>query len=126
MKQLQVAAGIIYNAKNEILISKRLAGKHLAGFWEFPGGKIEPNETMLAALIREMHEEINIEVVEAERLTQVEFTYPEQHVVLEAWRVTKFHGEAIGKEGQEIKWVKKSDLVNYPFPEVNQQIFSWL
>lgn len=126
MKQVQVATGIIYNDNNEILISKRQAGKHLAGLWEFPGGKIEAGETVVDALKRELHEEINIEVITAASLAQVEYTYPEQHVVLLVWEVTKFAGNAIGKEGQEIKWVAKSELSNYPFPEVNQKIFNWL
>lgn len=123
---VKVATGVIYNQSNEILISKRLSGKHLAGLWEFPGGKIEKDETAFAALKRELHEEINIDVIEATPLTQVEFTYPEQHIVLDVWRVIKFSGIAIGKEGQEIKWVKQIDLSNYPFPEVNQRIFKWL
>lgn len=122
----QVAVGIIYNDKHEILIAQRPMDKHMGGLWEFPGGKVEAHETILEALKRELLEEVNIHVITAEPLTIVRFSYPEKLVQLDAWHVTHFIGQAEGKEGQAIRWVNKDELKNYPFPPANQGIFQFI
>lgn len=126
LKLIHVAVGIVYNANSEILIAKRPLGKHLGGLWEFPGGKLEANESTLDALRRELHEEINIQLVVANPLTKIHFTYPEKQVLLDVWQISSFIGEAQGNEGQEIRWVSKEQLGHYPFPEANQAIFELL
>lgn len=121
-----MAIGVVYNAQNAILIAKRPLHKHLGGLWEFPGGKIEGNETPFAALKRELEEEINIQLCKAEPLTIIDYVYPEYAVQLHIWKVTHFIGIAEGKEGQEIKWVDKTALAHYNFPEACLPIFSLL
>ena len=78
--QINVAVGAIKNAKGEILISKRPKGKHLAGVWEFPGGKIEPGESTQQALVRELQEELDIVPTQTESLIQIEHQYLEKKV----------------------------------------------
>lgn len=123
---IHVAVGIIYNLNEEILIAKRPLEKHLGGLWEFPGGKLEANESTLDALRRELLEEINIRILDANPLTKIQFTYFEKHVLLDVWQISSFTGEPKGNEGQEIRWVSKHELLDYPFPEANQQIFALL
>ena len=120
---IRVAVGIVYNSENEILIAKRLLDKHLGGYWEFPGGKIEADESTFAALKREFKEEVNIELISANPLTEIEFTYPEKQVRLDVWKIDKYQGIAQGLEGQELRWVQLQDLESYSFPEANKSIF---
>ena len=126
MHTLHVAVAIIYNAKSQVLIAKRRAGKHLAGFWEFPGGKLNLNESVFSALVREIFEEVNVKVTAAEPLIKISHQYPEKNVLLDVWEVEEFQGAAIGKEGQEIKWAAIKDLANYQFPSANQAIINVL
>lgn len=126
LKLTHVAVGVIYNINGEILIAKRPIEKHLGGLWEFPGGKLEANETIQEALARELLEEINIRILDANPLTKIQFTYFEKSMLLDVWQIFSFTGEPNGNEGQEIRWVSKHELVDYPFPEANQQIFKWL
>jgi len=126
MKQIRVAVGVVENTHGQILICKRQAGQHLAGLWEFPGGKIEPEESGDQALVRELNEEVAIEAFAPEYLFTINHTYPEKQVSLLIYRVTGFNGEAAGVEGQELKWVKKPELVSYEFPEANKAILDYL
>ena len=86
-KRIHVVAGILRDAHGRVLLAQRGAGKHLAGLWEFPGGKVEADEAPLAALRRELHEEVGVDVDRAEHLVTVPWTYPEKHVDLEVWDV---------------------------------------
>jgi len=118
MSVIQVAAAIIIK-NDKVLIAKRPEGKHKAGYWEFPGGKIEDNETAEQALVREIKEELNIEISNCEFFTSIEFEYPEKKVQLEFFKVSGFTGEPRGMEGQLIQWVEVSKLQSYQFPEAN-------
>lgn len=122
MKQVQVAAGVIYNTNGKILIAKRAANQHQGGLWEFPGGKIEAAETAEQALARELHEELAIEVLAAESLIRIEHEYTDKSIVLDVWCVTAFAGEARGVEGQPLAWVGVDELSDYPFPAANVPI----
>lgn len=122
MSIVHVAVGVVINAKGEICIALRPEGKHLAGYWEFPGGKVEANESVFTALQRELKEELGIDIRDAKPLTEINFQYPEKTVCLDVHTVTEFSGEAQGQEQQEIAWVWPEDLHNYRFPEANDAI----
>ncbi len=121
MDIIKVVAGIIIK-DGQALIAKRPIDKHKGGYWEFPGGKIEAQESPQIALARELTEELNIQVKQSDFFSQVEFHYPEKTVLLDFFLVTEFDGEPKGLEGQQICWVPTKDLSNYQFPEANQKI----
>ena len=126
MKKIWVAAGVIENKQGEILIARRLQHLHQGGKWEFPGGKVEGSESALDALIRELAEEVNLTVASASSLMKLEYDYGDKIVILDIWHVSQFSGQARGLEGQEVRWVTKSDLVNFEFPAANQSIVAAL
>jgi len=109
-----VVAGVI-ERDGKILITRRLAGTHLAGLWEFPGGKPEPGERLDDALRREIAEELGAEVSVGPPLETVEWQYPDKAVRLIFFRCG-IRGEPQPLEGQEIAWVAPRDLAGYEFP----------
>lgn len=122
-QRTHVAVGVIYNlTRDSVLISKRSAGQHLAGYWEFPGGKVENNEDVLSALTRELSEELGIDVRKAKSFTTISYDYPDKIVLLDVWKVLEWHGEPANLENQEIRWVHISDLKKYKFPDANKHI----
>ncbi|MGR9116681.1 MAG: Nudix family hydrolase [Gammaproteobacteria bacterium] len=123
-KVLQVAVGVVKNARGDILIALRDSAAHQGGLWEFPGGKIEPNETVRQALSRELKEELDIEVEAASPLITINHDYPDLSVRLEVWTVERFGGRAKSCEGQPLKWVRPSDLMDFSFPKANLPIIS--
>lgn len=120
--QVHVAVGVIQDASGSILVAKRGAHQHLANKWEFPGGKVEPGESVLSALKRELCEELGIEARLAEPLIQIPFHYPDKKVLLDVWVVKSFAGEARGREGQQIAWVESGQLGQLDFPQANKPI----
>ena len=126
MKQILVAAAAILNSQGKLLIAKRPDDKHQGGLWEFPGGKVEPTESVEAALKRELKEEIGIEVLQCEPLVRIEHDYSDKSVVLDVWIVSSFSGEAVGLEGQPIEWINPADMDAFQFPEANLPIISAL
>ncbi|MSP53195.1 MAG: 8-oxo-dGTP diphosphatase MutT [Gammaproteobacteria bacterium] len=121
-----VVVGIVTNKQNEILIAQRTANQSQAGYWEFPGGKVEVDETLEQALTRELHEEVHIKPLAMSSLKTIEYDHGDRPVQLNFFRVEKFSGTAHGAEQQEIKWIKSSELSNYQFPEANQPIIELL
>lgn len=119
---LQVAVGVIENECGRVLISKRPDHVHQGGLWEFPGGKVETNETVQQTLQRELHEELGIEIAEAEPLIKIHHHYPTREVLLDVWRVKRFSGEPSGCEGQPLQWVTRKQLPAIEFPEANWPI----
>jgi 8-oxo-dGTP diphosphatase len=119
---VHVAVAIVVNAHGEVLISRRQAGTHLAGLWEFPGGKVEPGETNQQALKREISEEIGISIDSARPLIKVCHHYPEKSVLLDTWLVEQWEGEAAGCEGQGIQWVQPKEFSKFEFPDADQAI----
>lgn len=101
-------------------------GKHLAEYWEFPGGKREPGETYCQALRRELLEEIGVEVLRATPLTRVEHDYGERHVTLDVWWVEAFSGEPVGREGQSMRWVPVTGLRECSLPAADQPVVELL
>lgn len=102
---VHVACGVLVNAQNEVLLAQRPEGKIAAGWWEFPGGKIEQGETALQALSRELHEELGVTVREAAPLIRFRHEYSNRVIVLDTWRVTAFDGEPHSCEGQALRWL---------------------
>lgn len=100
-----VMAGLLLDESGRVLLAQRPAGKHLAGFWEFPGGKLEPGEAPLAALARELREELGIIVLHAEPLTCVPWCYDERELLLDAWCVERWDGAPQSLEGQALQWL---------------------
>ncbi len=121
---LHVAVAVIGNQHNEILVSKRAAGAHQGGLWEFPGGKLEPGETVFQALERECREELGIGVGHARPLIRVRHAYPERAVLLDVWKVTAYTGTPRGLEGQPLRWVDRRRLGELPMPAADAPIVS--
>lgn len=119
---VHVAAAVIRNADNQILIARRSKEQHQGGLWEFPGGKVEAGEPVTVALQRELHEELGICVSDCRPLIQIPYHYPDKSVLLDVFEVTAFRGQAWGREGQPISWVDPQSLENYRFPAANKPI----
>ena len=107
---IRVAVGVLRRADGMVFAAERLPGRHLAGQWEFPGGKLEPGETARAALERELREEVGVEVLDARPLIRFPCEYPDRRVRLEVFEVSRWRGRPHGREGQTIDWVEPGDL----------------
>jgi 8-oxo-dGTP diphosphatase len=123
---IDTAVGIVLGLKQSVLIAKRPETKSFPGFWEFPGGKIELNETPEQALVRELQEEINIIPTQFEQLCLLKHDYPERFINLNTYVITAFEGDPIGLENQEIRWVQKEDFANYHFLPANETLIRLL
>lgn len=123
---VHVAAAAIVNGDNEVLISRRQDGTHLAGFWEFPGGKLEPGESVTSALRRELEEELAITPRAFRPLIKVRHDYPEKSVLLDVWRVTAFSGEPRPLEGQSVRWQPIAALDPCEFPAADVPVIAAL
>ncbi len=111
---IQVAAGVLRRADGELLLAQRPVGKIAAGYWEFPGGKIERGESPRQALDRELHEELGIRVRTARPLIRFRHEYSDRSVVLDTWLITDFDNEIRAHENQEFAWVPVSKLATWP------------
>lgn len=109
-----------------MLISRRADGVHQGGLWEFPGGKVEPNETPLEALGRELAEELGIRPQAARPLIQVHHDYGDRTIWLDVWRVESWSGEPRGQEGQAIRWAEPKSLDANLFPPADAPVISAL
>jgi len=125
MKIVHVAAGIIVRDQ-QVFISKRSSEQHQGNKWEFPGGKVESGESVLEALTRELKEEVNLDVLNADVFHQLEFDYGDKIVQLDFYLVDDFAGVGKGLEGQQTAWVNINALADYQFPEANQVIVEML
>ena len=111
---VDVVVGLIGDASGRWLVNCRPAGTPLAGAWEFPGGKRLPSESPLAALKRELDEELGIEVLEAEPVLVLEHDYPDKRVRLDVWHVRKYRGQATARERQPLRWVTVDECSDLP------------
>ena len=126
MAVVHVVVGVIINKKNQVLIAKRANHQHQGNKWEFPGGKVENDESPTEALTRELKEELGIEVQSASHLIDIRHEYTDKTVHLEVFEVRDWQGDAEGREGQPLRWVERSALNQYEFPEANTEILSAL
>jgi len=124
VEAVEVVAAVI-ERDGRYLITRRLEGTHLAGLWEFPGGKILPGEKPEDALRRELKEELGVEAAVGEPIETVDWTYPEKSVRLLFFRCA-FAGEPTPLEGQEMRWVATADLPSYRFPEADATLIAGL
>jgi len=115
---LLVAACALVDADGRVLIAQRPEGKTMAGLWEFPGGKVEPGETPEATVIRELREELDIDVTEAclAPLTFASHGYETFHLMMPLYVCRRWEGLVAPREGQQVKWVRAVKLRDYPMP----------
>lgn len=128
MKLLLVAAVALVDADGRVLISRRPEGKQLGGLWEFPGGKVEAGERPEAALVRELKEELAIDVSASclAPLTFASHAYDDFHLLMPLYVCRRWKGEVRGAEGQEIKWVPPLKLRDYPMPPADKPLIPHL
>lgn len=107
---VEVAVGVLIKPDQSILLGQRPEGKPYAGYWEFPGGKIESGETLLQALRRELQEEINVSISDANEFLTIEHDYPHAYVRLHICLVSSWVGEPTGLENQALAWILKKDI----------------
>ena len=115
-KRIWVAVGVIENERGDIFIAKRSADRHQGDRWEFPGGKVESGEDLLTALDRELWEEIGIRVQDCAPFMELHHDYPDKQVLLDIWKVTRFHGEPFGKEGAGVPLGATGLAARIPLP----------
>ena len=113
-KEVAVAVAILIKPNGEFLLAQRPEGKVYAGWWEFPGGKVEPNENVIDALKRELHEELGVDITHAYPWLTIRHSYEHANVRLHVYRVTQWSGEPHGKENQAFQWQSISNLTVSP------------
>lgn len=123
MTFIDVVAGIIFDEnRHSVLVARRRPSQHQGDLWEFPGGKQEAGESQQEALLRELSEEVAICPQEISFCRTIEHLYDDKAVRLHFWHVDSFTGDPFGCEGQELQWVRISELARYSFPAANQSI----
>ena len=115
-----VVAAAIFDASARVLIAERPAGKHMAGRWEFPGGKVAAEESEAEALTRELEEELGIEVIEARPMMRLRHRYSDRDVELSMWVVERYRGEPRSLDGQRLKWVERERLAGEDMLEADR------
>lgn len=126
MSLVRVAAAAIADGQGNYLLAKRPPHKHQGDLWEFPGGKIESGETAEHALIRELHEELNIHATDFHQLIRVIHDYADKSVELIVYKVNQFRGELKAMEDQPLAWVKPVDMRQYAMPKADEPIVNAL
>ncbi len=121
MKVVLVSAVALIDRDGRVLLAQRPEGKAMAGLWEFPGGKVEPDETPEAALIRELHEELGIDTWQSclAPLSFASHSYADFHLLMPLFACRKWSGIAQPREAQALKWVRAPDLHRYPMPDAD-------
>jgi 8-oxo-dGTP diphosphatase len=119
-----VVACVLLDGKGRILITRRPPGRPLAGLWEFPGGKIEPNEVPEHALARELAEELGIEIAVSDlgALTFASHAYPEFHLLMPVFLCRRWRGELSAQEGQELAWVLPGEISAFSMPPADEPL----
>jgi 8-oxo-dGTP diphosphatase len=119
-----IGVAVIWNDQGQVLIDRRKPGGAMGGFWEFPGGKLEPDETILDCIRREIQEELAMEIVVGESLITIEHDYPDLKVSLHVHHCEHIAGEPTPIECDEIRWVYPTELDQFSFPEANAQVLA--
>ena len=123
---IRVAAAVLFDRQRRVLIAERPPGKHLAGFWEFPGGKMEPGETRTGALARELKEELGVDIDHPRPLLRLRHAYPYGEVLLDVWVVRRYRGEPRGLDGQALRWCRHAELESAELLPADRPIVSAL
>lgn len=123
---LEVAAGLIRDAAGRYLITQRRRGSHLAGLWEFPGGKLEAGETPAIGLRRELEEELTATFEVGDLVETVRWEYPDRTVVLHFFACRVQAGEIVPAEEQAMEWVEPARLAEYDFPPADRELIARL
>ena len=123
-----VAAVVLVDADGRVLLAQRPAGKAMAGLWEFPGGKVDPGETPEAALIRELAEELGIDVAASclAPFTFASHAYPDFHLLMPLYVCRNWTGIPTPREGQHLSWVRPARLADYPMPPADKPLLAML
>jgi len=123
-----VSAVALVDADGRVLLAQRPEGKAMAGLWEFPGGKINPGETPETALIRELAEELGIDVAASclAPFTFASHSYPEFHLLMPLYVCRKWSGIPVAREGQRLTWVRPARLGDYPMPPADAPLVAML
>ena len=124
MKRHQVVIGIVKNSSGQLLLSRRPDGKHLSGYWEFPGGKVESTESFKQALRRELNEEIAIDVEAVKAIFNFKYQYPDRLLHLHVFEVISYSNDVCALEGQDLKWVNEASIDNSQLPPANYSIIN--
>ncbi len=121
---IHVVAAVLWHPQlpRKFLIAQRQKGKHLEHYWEFPGGKLEPDEAPWQGLVREIEEEIGVVVVRGAPLIRVYYRYPERNVLLDTWRIDEYRGEIEAREQQALAWIGIDEIESYDFPPADLPI----
>ena len=125
MAERIVVVAAVIERNNRFLVTRRLAGTHLAGYWEFPGGKVGVGETQEEALRRELLEELNTDISDARRILHTAHTYPEKIVELHFYR-GEITGEPHPMLGQELRWVTRDEFEGLDFPPADAELIDGL
>jgi len=123
---VEVVAGVIRDTRGRVLLARRTEGRDLAGLWEFPGGKREPDESPEAALVRELREELGIEVDIGPALINVPQAYPDKRLQLDVRMIEQWRGAVRGLEGQALAWVPPHKLASYSMPPADRPVVAAL
>lgn len=128
MKTVLVSAVALIDIDGRILLAQRPPGKSMEGLWEFPGGKVESDETPEAALVRELQEELGINTWKSclAPLTFASHSYEDFHLLMPVFACRKWEGTPQPREGQKLKWVKVLELPNYPMPPADVPLIAML
>jgi 8-oxo-dGTP diphosphatase len=128
VRSVLVAAAALVDSDGRVLIAQRPEGKQLAGLWEFPGGKVEPGETPETALIRELREELGIEVTRAclAPFVFASHTYEDFHLLMPLFLIRRWAGTVVAHEHAALRWVKPARLGEYPMPPADEPLVAWL
>ena len=124
-RQITVTAAIIWHG-SRVLITRRPKGTHLEGLWEFPGGKKEAAETLEECIVREIKEELGVDVDPERLLLTVSHEYETKMVYLHIFECRLLKGSPVPMEGQEIKWVRPCDMSGYTFPPPDIEVIDFL
>ncbi|MET0088537.1 MAG: Nudix family hydrolase [Candidatus Thiodiazotropha sp.] len=123
---IHVSAAAIFDAEGRVLVSQRAANTHQGGYWEFPGGKLEPGETPQQALARELSEELAIRIQDCRPLIRVRHDYGDRQVLIDFFRVHEYQGEVRGVEVQPLRWVLPETMRAEDFPAADRPVISAL
>ena len=126
MAPVHVAAGVLRGADGRVLLARRRTDSHQGGLWEFPGGKVEPGESVQQALARELEEELGIAIRDFRPLIRVAHDYQDRRVLLDTWLITAWQGDPRGQESQPLSWVAVDELTRWPMPAADRPIITAL